>query len=192
MTQVLNRSAQAEVTVYIVRAATDPRVGLSEEVLGRFASESEARRAFLALRLSPAYRQGWAELVAVGGGRTPMPLCWFDDRSPSGTAARPCHRKVPLTTRSRVAQVDNQGGAMPTKERERNAVPNTDLDGPRRGRRSRAVAALAAALAAATLAIGAAASNGGGDTPNDRPVPTWQVVPAQPSDLPYYGATADG
>ena len=179
-------------TGYIVRASTDPRLGLSEEVMGRFASEGEARKAFLALRLSPAYRDGWAELVAVGDGRTPMPLCWFGDRSPSGTPARPFHRKSPHTTQSRAVQVDNQGGTMPTKERERTAVPNTHLDRPRRGRRSRAVAALVAALAAASVAIVAAATNGGDDTPKDRPVPTWQVPPTQPTDLPYYGAPADG
>ena len=49
-----------------------------------------------------------------------------------------------------------------------------------------------AVLAAGTLAIGAATGNRGDDTPNDRPVPTWQVAPAEPTDLPYYGAPADG
>ena len=81
---------------------------------------------------------------------------------------------------------------MPTKEQERIAAPATDPDHPRRSRRSRVVAALVTVLAAVTLAIGAAAVNRGDSTPNDRPVPTWPVVPAPPADLPYYGSTADG
>lgn len=84
---------------------------------------------------------------------------------------------------------------MKTKEQERVAAPAAhaaDLDRPQRGRRSRAVAALVAVLGAATLAIGAAAGNRGDDTPSERPVPTWQVVPAQATDLPYYGSGADG
>ena len=192
MTQVLSRSPQADVTTYIVRAGTLSRPGLSAEVLGPFATEGEARQAFLALRLSPAYRRGWAELVAVGDGRTPRPLCWFDDRSPSGTSASPFHRKSPVTTQTRPVRVDNQGGVMQTKEDERIANPAPDFDRPRRGRRAQAVAALVAVLAAATLAIGAATGNRSEDAPSDRPVSTWQVVPAQPSDLPYYGAPADG
>lgn len=192
MTEVLNRSPQAEVSGYIVRAGTVPPLGLSEEVHGRFASEGEARRAFLALRLSRTYRHGWAELVAVGDGRAQVPLCWFGDRPPSGTSARPLHRKSALKTRNRTVQVHNQGGTMPTKEQDRIAAPAIDLGHPRRVRRSQVVAALAAVLAAAALAIGAAAGNSGEDTPSDRPVSTWQVVPAPPSDLPYYGAPADG
>jgi hypothetical protein len=83
---------------------------------------------------------------------------------------------------------------MQTKEHERIANPAPDFDRPRRGRRAQAVAALVAALAAATLAIGAATGNRSEDVDvqSDRPVSTWQVVPAQPSDLPYYGAPADG
>ena len=179
-------------TGYIVRAGTDSRIGLPEEVLGQFATERDARQAFVLLRLSPAYRHGWAELVAVGDGRTPVPLCWFGDRSPSGIPPRPVHHKTPLTTQKRAAQVDNQRGTVQTKEQERIAAPATDLDRPLRGRRSRAVAALVAVLASATLAIGAAVGTRGDDTRSDRPVPTWQVVPDQPTDLPYYGSTADG
>lgn len=125
MTQVLNRSAHAGMTGYIVRAGTDPRMGMSEEVRRRFRTERAARKAFLALRLSPAYRHGWAELVAVGDGRTPMPLCWFGDRSPS----------------TRAVQVEHQRGTLLTKGRERIAASPTDLD-RRRIRRSRLVAAL--------------------------------------------------
>jgi hypothetical protein len=191
MTQVLNRSPRAGVTGYVVRAGTIPRVG-AEEVLGPFATEGEAREAFLALRLSPAYRQGWAELVAVGEGRAPMPLCWFDDRSPSGTPANPFHPKRPLKTQSRAVLVDNPGGTMQTKELERSAAVAPDPDRQRRIRRTRAVAALVAVLAATGLAIGAAAGNNGESAPSDRPVSTWQVEPSQPTDLPYYGAPADG
>ena len=192
MSQVLHRSTQAEMTGYIIRAGTDPRLGLSEEVLGRFATEGEARQAFVALRLLPAYRHGWAELVAVGDGRTPVPLCWFGDRSPSAPPASPLQRKSTLTTPSRAAQVHNQGGTMQTKEQERIAAPAADPDRRRRSRRSRAVAALVAVLAAATLGAVAAAGSRSDDAPSERPVPTWQVVPAQPTDLPYYGSTADG
>jgi hypothetical protein len=47
-----------------------------------FDSEDEARQAFLAIRLSPGYQHGWAELVDAGatrGGR-PAQLCWFAPR----------------------------------------------------------------------------------------------------------------
>lgn len=81
---------------------------------------------------------------------------------------------------------------MQTKEHERIADPAPDFDRPRRGRRAQAVAALVAVLTAATLAISAATGNRSEDVQSDRPVSTWQVVPAQPSDLPYYGAPADG
>ena len=192
MTQVLNRSAGADVSGYIVRAGTDPRLGLSEEVQGRFASEGEARQAFLALRLAPAYRHGWAELVAVGDDKEPMPLCWFGDHAPSGTPASPLYRRRPLTTQSRAVHVDHQGATMQTKEQEPIAAPAADLDRPLRGRRSRVVAALVAVLTAATLAIAAASGNGSDESPTDRPVPTWEVVPAPPTDLPYYGSSADG
>lgn len=191
MTRVLRRSARADVAGYIVRAGADHRLGSSDEVLGRFATEGEARQAFLALRLSPAYRHGWAEVVAVGGGQPPMPLCWFGDHAPSGTPASPLYRGRPLTTQSRAVQIDHQGATMQTKEQVPVAAPAADLDRPLRGRRS-LVAALVAVLAAATLAIAAASGNGSDESPTDRPVPTWEVVPAPPTDVPYYGSSADG
>jgi len=81
MTDVLHRSAQAGETGYLLRAGTDVRFGVCEEILGRFVEEEDARQAFLAVRLSPAYRDGWAELLGVSDGRTPRPLCWFGARS---------------------------------------------------------------------------------------------------------------
>ena len=81
---------------------------------------------------------------------------------------------------------------MQTKELVRIGAPAADPDRRRRSRRSRAVAALVAVLAAATLGAVAAAGSRGDDAPSERPVPTWHVVPTQPSDLPYYGSTVDG
>ncbi len=57
------------------------------DLLGLYDEEDVARDAFRAVRLSPAYRRGWAELVALRPGRGTEAVCWFG-RAPSAPAQR--------------------------------------------------------------------------------------------------------
>lgn len=166
---------------YVLLAGTDPRrADLSEEVLGRFPTEEEARQAFLAVRLSPDYVDGWAELVGVDGCGAPAPLCWFGHRPPR-VAARPIAHEVQSTRQSHDVHVTPHGGAMKTQEKPRPTGPVPELERPLRSRRSRAVATVVTALAAATLAIAAVVSDAGDDTPSEPPVaPAGHVVPFDP------------
>ncbi len=53
-----------------------PSGGL-RDLVGLYDSEEAAREAFRFIRLTPAYRRGWGELVALRPGRGFEPLCWF-------------------------------------------------------------------------------------------------------------------
>ncbi len=57
------------------------------DLLGLYDGEEAAREAFRSTRLSPAYRGGWGELVALQPGRGFEPLCWFG-RAPTEPARR--------------------------------------------------------------------------------------------------------
>lgn len=70
---------------YLLLAATRPEHEPGRHgVRAAFAKEAEAREAFVALRLSPAYRHGWAEVLGVGDSGQAKRLCWFGDRSSDG------------------------------------------------------------------------------------------------------------
>ncbi len=58
-----------------------PAGGLGD-LCATFADEAEAREAFRRLRLSPDYRDGWAQVVEVASGGRVRALCWFG-REPS-------------------------------------------------------------------------------------------------------------
>jgi hypothetical protein len=165
-------------TCYVLFAGTDPRrTDLSHQVLGRFATEEDARQAFLAVRLSPTYQDGWAELVGVDSHGRRAPLCWFGHRSPPARA-RWTHREAPRTSPTRDVHVAPKGGAMKTQERPGTTVPAPQLERPRPRWRARTVAAVVTAVAAATLAIAAITNDGPADAPSEPPVaPVGQVVP---------------
>jgi hypothetical protein len=77
-------------TTYLLFASSDPQPqGGMADVAGVFGVDAEAREAFRAIRLSPSYRHGWAELVAVGPGPRAHRLCWFGHPWARPTSAGP-------------------------------------------------------------------------------------------------------
>lgn len=53
------------------------------DLIGAFHVEATAKDAFRSIRLSPAFKGGWAELVVLQPEGRMKPLCWFG-RAPSG------------------------------------------------------------------------------------------------------------
>lgn len=69
--------------------------GRSGRVVAAFGCESEARTAFLELRLQAKHDQDWADLVAVGDEGKLRRLCWFGS---AVAGAAPAARTVPAAT----------------------------------------------------------------------------------------------
>lgn len=67
---------------YLLFGAAGGAAGGLRDLLGAFSAEARARDAFRSLRLSPDFRGGWAELVALQPEGRMKPVCWFG-RAPS-------------------------------------------------------------------------------------------------------------
>jgi hypothetical protein len=67
---------------YLLFGAAGGAAGGLRDLVGAFSVEATARDAFRSLRLSPDFRGGWAELVALQPEGRMKPVCWFG-RAPS-------------------------------------------------------------------------------------------------------------
>ena len=71
--------------------------GRTRSVVAAFGCESEARGAFLDLRLRAKEDQDWAELVAVGEAAGLRRLCWFGPAAAHAVPAVPTQRAASRT-----------------------------------------------------------------------------------------------
>ena len=151
-----------------------------DDLLAAFACEEEARRAFRQVRLSDAYRDGWAELLSVGTTRSPRRMCWFGDRSPNP----PTQRRTSPARSGGVAMQTTQTAAPV-------AAPSESPGVPRRNRRGPLVAALLGAVLTATVAIvGVLGEDGGGSqapSTSEKPLIPF-VVDGTPAPGPEVGS----
>ena len=67
---------------YLLFGGAGGAAGGLRDLLGAFSVEATAKDAFRSLRLSPDFRGGWAELVALQPEGRMKPVCWFG-RAPS-------------------------------------------------------------------------------------------------------------
>lgn len=70
---------------YLLFGGAGRGAGGLRDLVGAFNVEATAKDAFRSLRLSPDFRGGWAELVAVQPEGRMKPVCWFG-RAPSDTS----------------------------------------------------------------------------------------------------------
>ena len=76
-----------------------PAGGLGD-LSATFADEADVREAFWRLRLSPDYRDGWAQVVEVASHGRARALCWFGREPSRGNLPEPS-AGVPPVERSR-------------------------------------------------------------------------------------------
>ena len=62
---------------YLLFGGAGGGAGGLRDLVGAFNAEATAKDAFRRLRLSPDFRGGWAELVALQPGRRMKLVCWF-------------------------------------------------------------------------------------------------------------------
>lgn len=67
---------------YLLFGGAGGAAGGLRDLVGAFDVEATAKDAFRSLRLSPDFRGGWAELVALQPEGRMKPVCWFG-RAPS-------------------------------------------------------------------------------------------------------------
>ena len=163
--------ARPDAPRYLLLGGTDPHSqDRGDAVRGRFAGEEEARQAFVALRLSTDYRDGWGELVGFDHGGQPTAMCWF---GPLPARLRAMRDRHPSTA-------SHQGDH------------GTGLEADPGGARPRRRLTMAGVLAGlAALAVAAGGAIGDGATPGAPPTaPAPQVVPlvVPPGpDVPGFG-----